>query len=147
MAGNAAAAKNVFQLLGFVVEAREALVVTEGLDSPGDFVFLNDDRVLAICKAVRRPGGAGNGAPVSEKAEHNFGLVVKLFKYWLNTSRTVQFNAVSLSLFPVVERHAKAVDNWQNSDHEPPEISANWIKRDPNGVWDALKEWLATWRG
>ena len=145
--GLVTAARNLFILLGFHPDACEALVVTEGLNSPRDFVFLNDERVTQICKTVRRPGGAGNGAPVSEKAEHNFGLVVKLFKYWLNTSRIVRLNAVSLALFPTVEHHAKVVDDWQNSEHEPPEISANWIKRDPNGVWDALKEWLATWRG
>ena len=39
------------------------------------------------------------------------------------------------------------MDKWKNLDYEPPTISANWIKKDPNGVWDALTEGLANWHG
>ena len=87
MAATRAAAKNMFLLIGFVEEAATLLTTRETLESPADFQFLDDNRVQAIVKAIRRPGGPADGVAVSEKAEHNFGLTVKLLKYWKNTDR------------------------------------------------------------
>ena len=54
--------KNV---LSFTEEAANSLVHDQQLTHPDSFLELDDDDIDNICQAIRKPGGAGLGAPVA----------------------------------------------------------------------------------
>ena len=54
--------KNV---LSFTEEAANSLVYDQQLTHPNSFLELDDDDIDNICQAIRKPGGAGHGAPVA----------------------------------------------------------------------------------
>ena len=119
MAATRLAARNMFQLIGFSDEASVTLVDDEGLETSEDFAYLTDDRVRSIVKAIRRPGGAADGATVSERAQHHFMLAAKLIQYWIRTKRSIDFTLIQLNMFPEIERQSLLEVGWKNSDYEP----------------------------
>ena len=81
--------KAMFRRLGFTEAAVGQLSSEdgEGLNSLKNVKALTDDRARAVCKAVRRPGGAGDGHAVSERAEHNLMICAYVVNLWIRTSR------------------------------------------------------------
>ena len=86
-----AAIRSLYTRMGFSVAAAQSMVDEQGLTSLDDIKVLTDQRVEALCKVIRRPGGreanvapgdpgaANLGIQVSLKAENNLMLAA----YWL----------------------------------------------------------------
>ena len=86
-----AAIRSLYTRMGFSVTAAQSMVDEQGLTSLDDIKVLTDQRVEALCKVIRRPGGreanvapgdpgaANLGIQVSLKAENNLMLAA----YWL----------------------------------------------------------------
>ena len=51
--------------LSFTEEAATSLVYNQQLTHPNSFLELDDDDIDNICQAIRKPDGAGHGAPVA----------------------------------------------------------------------------------
>ena len=81
--------KAMFRRIGCTEPAagQLSLEAGEGMNSLNNVKALTDDRVRAVCKAVRRPGGAGDGHAVSERAEHNLMICAYVVNLWIRTSR------------------------------------------------------------
>ena len=74
-------------------------------------------------------------------------LASKLIQYWVRTSRAIDLTAVLVASFPQIENQSSIELGWKNADHKARAFTAAELKRDPEGIWDALKEGLANVRG
>ena len=116
--------KAMFRRLGFTEAAAGQLSSEdgEGLNSLDNVKALTDDRARAVCKAVRRPGGAGDGHAVSERAEHNLMICAYVVNFWIRTSRdskTVPDLIIDPdTLFSTRAQRQKELEaSWDNAEH------------------------------
>ena len=115
--------KAMFCRLGFSEDAAGQLSANdrEGLNTLKNVKALTDDHVRAVCKAVRRPGGAGNGHAVSEGAEHNLMICAYVVTLWIQTSRdskTVPDLVIAPdTLFAHAQCQKELEASWDNAEH------------------------------
>ncbi len=115
--------RTMFERLGFIPNAATQLSgdAGEGLDSLERLKALTDDRVRAVCKAVRRPGGAGIGHAVSERAEHNLLICAHVVTLWVRTSQDSKIVADLVitpeTLFTRAECQKELEASWDNAKH------------------------------
>jgi len=115
--------KAMFCSLGFSEAAAGQLSSEdgEGLNFLENIKALNDDCARAVCKAVRRPGGAGDGHAVSKRAEHNLMICTYVINLWIRTSRdsrtVLDLVIVPDTLFTRAQRQKELEASWDNAEH------------------------------
>ena len=151
MAMNAAAIRTALGRIGFSVEARNAIVNEQEINTLEELRLLDDDAVSSLCRVVRRPGGhivnqAGNniadyGIKVSMRAETN----LKLACYWLRHKERVSRDvaAADFTLDNVRSITQLRVSEEAHEDPEPPTVNIkDWAK-----TFDALKDYFRSCLG
>ena len=74
-----AAIRSLYTRMGFSVAVAQSMVDEQGLTLLDDIKILTDQRVEALCKFIRRPGGReANVAPGDPGAANNLGIQVSL---------------------------------------------------------------------
>ena len=81
------AARSAFQRIKFTQEAATKLVDKEFLDSIDELKELDQKRCDRIVSRLIKPGGAGVGLEVSERATTNLAIAAHLCKMWVRCQR------------------------------------------------------------
>ena len=107
----------MFKRMTFCKEAALELVQTEQINSRNKLERSTDVRVSKICKAIRSPGGGGNGAHVTEGAEHNLVIVAAVYNNASRVNRAIGPMDIKLSpndMFHLHENQMAMENEWEN---------------------------------
>jgi hypothetical protein len=144
--------------IGFTVEAAQALVEEQGMDSLDEIKLLTDDEIESLCKVIRRPGGmipappggpaggAANipspGVSVNLRAEGHLKLLAFYLRHQARVSRVVQIAEVTLNSI----RTVRELREYESTYKAPTETNLPSINtKDWPKTMESIEEYLRSY--
>lgn len=146
--------------IGFTIDAAQALVEEQGMDSLDEIKLLSDDEIESLCKVIHRPGGmipappggpeggAANipnpGVSVNLRAEGHLKLLAFYLRHQARDSRVVSIAGITLNSIRTVRELREFESTYKvSSDTNLLSINAkDWPK-----TMESIEEYLRSYLG
>ena len=135
----AQARSNALQGVGCSAAVVAAIVNQQGFQHLDDFVDMDDDDVEALCKVIRRPGGALAAQNITFWAETNLKLATFYLRHLKKTSRPLRWQSITVAAIRSLRTLKEDEEAYTNPTDKPTINDKDWSKMLKN-----IEEYLAT---